>query len=79
VSKEIKNLHRRRKRLGLSLLRYFHAFMAGYGDKRTSKDCPYETESLSKAYWEGRKTRMNYDGLTGCGFIAKKTLTPYRD
>ena len=72
----IENLHKRRKKLGLSLLRYFHAFMNGYGDKRTKNLCPYkEGHPLAKAYWEGRRTRHNYDKFNECHFSTKNILT----
>ena len=71
----VQNLHRRRKRLGLSLLRYYHAFMHGYDDKRTKNECPYGTENLTTAYWEGRRTRYNYDDLNKCDLMTKNVLT----
>jgi len=71
----IQNLHKRRKRLGLSLLRYCHAFMSGYGDKRTKNGCPYGEGKLFTAYWEGRRTRRNYDNLNNGDLMSKNVLT----
>ena len=79
MEKTIANLHKRRRRLGLSLLRYTHAFMVGYEHKRTREKCPYDREVLAKAYWEGRRTRLNYDHLVKTDFLVKNVLTPYRD
>ena len=79
MDKVVKNLHKRRRRLGLSLLRYTHAFMTGYEHKKTRNKCPYEKEALVKAYWEGRRTRLNYDHLVKTDFLVKNVLTPYRD
>jgi hypothetical protein len=76
MSKEINNLNTRRKRLGLSLLRYFHAFMHGYSEKRMKwKHSPYKQESLTTAYWEGRRTRYDYDSLNRCDLKTKNSLT----
>ena len=75
----IDNLHRRRKKLGLSMFRYFHAFMNGYGDKRKKwKSSPYDQEQLNTAYWEGRRTRHNYDILSKDELSDKKCLTQPR-
>ena len=72
----IENLHRRRKKLGLSLLRYFHAFMQGYGEKNMKwKSSPYKQKNLTTAYWEGRRTRYDYDSLNKCDFKVKNILT----
>ncbi len=72
----IENLHKRRKKLGLSILRYYHAFMNGYADKGTKwKVSPYKQESLNTAYWEGRRTRYNYDTLNKCDLKTKNVLT----
>ena len=79
MEKIVANLHKRRRRLGLSLLRYTHAFMTGYEHKGTREKCPYDKETLAKAYWEGRRTKLNYDHLVKTDFITKKVLTPYRD
>ncbi|MAF25647.1 hypothetical protein CL634_08775 [bacterium] len=73
----IENLHRRRKRLGLSLLRYYHAFMFGYSDKGTESKCPYKQEQLITAYWEGRRTEHDYSKIAS-DLMPKKGLTPER-
>ena len=78
MEKIVANLHKRRKRLGLSLLRYTHAFMTGYEHKRTREKCPYDKEQLAEAYWEGRRTRLNYDHLVRNDFCAKNVLTRIR-
>ena len=78
MEKIVANLHKRRKRLGLSLLRYTHAFMTGYEHKRTREKCPYDKEQLAEAYWEGRRTRLNYDHLVKNEFCAEKVLTHIR-
>ena len=76
MTKEIRNLHRRREKLGLSLLRYYHAFMHGYSEKGMKwKSSPYEQENLTEAYWEGRRTRYDYDNLNKCDLKTKNTLT----
>jgi hypothetical protein len=75
----VENLHKRRKRLGLSIYRYFHAFMMGYADKGQKwKSSPYKQEGLNTAYWEGRRTRYNYDEFTKDGLSEKKCLTQLR-
>ena len=79
MEKIVQNLHKRRQRLGLSLLRYTHAFLVGYEHKRTKNKCPYEKEVLAKAYWEGRRTRLNYDHLVKRDFSVKNVLTHYRN
>jgi len=78
LNKVIQNLHKRRQRLGLSLLRYTHAFMVGYEHKRTREKCPYDKEQLAKAYWEGRRTKLNYDHLVKNDFCVKNALTHIR-
>jgi len=79
MSKRIENLHRRRKKLGLSMFRYYHAFMHGYDDKGQKwKSSPYDQEHLSTAYWEGRKTRYDYSVLTKDELSDKKCLTRLR-
>ena len=76
MSQRVKNLHKRRKKLGLSILRYYHAFMIGYAHKGQKwKSSPYEQENLSIAYWEGRRTRYNYDTLNKCDLKTKNVLT----
>jgi len=80
LERVVANLHKRRQRLGLSLLRYTHAFMVGYEHKRTTHKCPYENgERLAKAYWDGRRTKLNYDHLVKNDFSVKNVLTHYRD
>ena len=79
MKKQIANLNKRGQRLGLILLRYTHAFMIGYEHKRTREKCPYDKEALAKAYWDGRRTKLNYDHLVRNDFVVKKVLTPYRD
>jgi len=79
MSKRIENLHKRRKKLGLSMFRYFHAFMCGYADKGQKwKSSPYAQDQLSAAYWEGRKTRYNYDVICKDELKDKKSLTRLR-
>ncbi len=75
MEKVVANLHKRRRRLGLSLLRYTHAFLIGYEHKRTREKCPYDKEQLAKAYWEGRRTKLNYDYLLKDDFCVKNSLT----
>ncbi len=62
----------------MSLLRYTHAFMIGYEHKRTREKCPYDKEVLTKAYWDGRRTRLNYDHLIKNDFSVKNVLTHIR-
>ena len=72
----IENLHKRRKKLGLSMFRYFHAFMNGYGGKgKKWKSSPYDQGHLNTAYWEGRKTRYDYSALDKDELSDKKSLT----
>ena len=78
MEKQVANLNKRRRRLGLSLLRYTHAFMIGYEHKRTREKCPYDKEVLAKAYWDGRRTRLNYDHLIKNDFSVKNVLTHIR-
>jgi len=61
------------------MFRYFHAFMLGYANKEEKwKSSPYKQEQLNAAYWEGRKTRYNYDALTKDELSDKKCLTQLR-
>ena len=62
----------------MSLLRYTHAFMIGYEHKRTRQKCPYDKEQLAEAYWDGRRTRLNYDHLIKNDFSVKNVLTHIR-
>ena len=76
----IENLHKRRKKLGLSMFRYYHAFMVGYSDKgRKWKSSPYKQKNLNTAYWEGRKTRYNYDAIGKDDIKGEKVLDLIRD
>ena len=69
----------RRKKLGLSIYRYYHAFMVGYADKGQKKSSPYKNNALNTAYWEGRKTRYNYDSLGRDDIKCKKVFDSIRD
>lgn len=76
MAHRIENLHKRRKKLGLSILRYYHAFMHGYAEKNMKwKASPYKQENLNIAYWEGRRTRYNYDNLNKNELSDTKYLT----
>ncbi len=56
------------KELGISQMRFFHAFMTGHSDKeKKDSDCPFKKETLKKAYFMGKKNK-------NCGII-KKLLT----
>ena len=75
----VENLHKRRKKLGLSMFRYYHAFMCGYADKgKKWKSSPYSQKQLNTAYWEGRNTRYNYGALTKDELNDTKCLTRLR-
>ena len=52
--------------------------MIGYEHKRTRQKCPYDKEQLAKAYWDGRRTRLNYDYLIKNDFSVKNVLTHIR-
>jgi hypothetical protein len=76
MSQRVENLHKRRKKLGLSIYRYYHAFMVGYADKgRKWKASPYKQKKLNAAYWEGRRTRYDYSALSKNELSDRKCLT----
>jgi hypothetical protein len=53
--------------------------MHGYADKQQKwKSSPYDQKHLNTAYWEGRKTRYNYDVLSQDELSDKKSLTRLR-
>ena len=62
----------------MSLLRYTHAFMIGYEHKIKREKCPYDKEQLAEAYWDARRTRLNYDHLIKNDFSVKNVLTHIR-
>ncbi|MAH46594.1 hypothetical protein CMI37_12255 [Candidatus Pacearchaeota archaeon] len=79
MSRRVDNLYKRSKKLGLSIYRYYHAFMMGYSDRGQKwKSSPYEQKQLNTAYWEGRKTRYNYDAICRDDIKCKKVLTRLR-
>lgn len=74
---------KRPSELGISLLRYYHAFSIGQSDRGTRRKCPYikEKESLVSAYWDGRNAKKypKFYDIKEEIFSDKKLLTPKRE
>lgn len=46
------------KELGISQMRFFHAFMYGHFDKNKREPiCPFKKDTLKKAYYLGKDNR----------------------